>query len=142
MTDPRTNPLWAGRLADAELRRLARVKGGSAPVGEAIGPHLLDFFKNAVARRQTRLAQIAHAWEQLVPELLREHSALEGLNRGTLTVLVDSSSHLYDLRQLLLAGLEQQLLLACRSSGLRKVLLKLGRWYEGQDMRDRRPTFQ
>ena len=52
-------------------------------------------------------------------------------HRGSLTVLVDTASHLYELKQLLLAGLQQQLLLACKSAGLRKISLKPGRWYEG-----------
>jgi hypothetical protein len=91
---------------------------------------LLSFFKNSVQKRQTRLHSIAEVWARLVPEQLLEHCALEGFHGGTLKVIVDSSSHLYDLKQLLLAGLQQQLLLACKSSGLRKVALKFGRWYE------------
>ena len=48
----------------------------------------------------------------------------------------DQDSHykdLYELKQLLLAGLEQQLLLACKAAGLRKITLKSGRWYDGTD---------
>jgi len=63
------------------------------------------------------------------------------LHRGTLMVLVDSSSHLYELKQLLLAGLDQQLLLACKSTGLRKISLKAGRWYDGDHPDDRRLKF-
>ena len=37
---------------------------------------------------------------------------------------------MYDLKQLLLAGLEKQFLAACKSQGLRKIALKSGRWYE------------
>jgi hypothetical protein len=40
-----------------------------------------------------------------VPELLNDHCALESFSRGTLVVIVDSSSHLYQLKTLLLAGL-------------------------------------
>ena len=58
-----------------------------------------------------------------------------------LTVLVDSSSHLYELKQLLLAGLQQQLLLACNAAGLRKITLKPGRWYEGDAPDGRKPRF-
>ena len=68
---------------------------------------------------------------QLVPMSLLEHCSVESLNRGMLTLLVDSASHLYDLKTLLLAGLEKQLLLACKSAGLRKVTLRPGRWYDG-----------
>ena len=50
-----------------------------------------------------------------------------------LTVIVDSSAHLYELKQLLLAGLQQQLLLACKSTGLKKITLKPGRTDPGSD---------
>ena len=32
---------------------------------------------------------------------------------------------------MLLEGLERQLMLSCQSAGLRKIILKPGRWYEG-----------
>ncbi len=63
--------------------------------------------------------------------MYNEHCALDSFSKGVLTVLVDSSPHLYQLKQLLLAGLNQQLLLACKSAGLRKIVLKPGRWYQG-----------
>ena len=34
--------------------------------------------------------------------------------------------------QLLLDGIEAQLKLACQSTGLRKISLKAGKWYEGE----------
>ena len=129
------------RLEEAEVRRLARVKSAPPPMPDALGPELIAFFKSSVQRRQTKLEKIAGCWSQLVPELLNEHCALEGLSRGTLTVLVDSASHLYELKQLLLAGLEKQLLTACKSTGLRKIALKRGRWYEGDAGEDRRVRF-
>lgn len=91
---------------------------------------MIGFFKQSVAKRQTKLVKIAECWGNLVPALLNDHCSLESLNRGTLTVLVDSSSHLYELKQLLLAGLQDQLLLACRSTGLKKIALRLGQWYD------------
>ena len=94
---------------------------------------MISFFKQAVEKRHTKLSQIAECWGRLVPETLIEHCALESFSRGSLVVLVDSSSHLYELKQLLLAGLQQQILLACKSTGLRKITLKAGRWYEGDD---------
>ena len=118
---------------DAELSRLHRVKQTKPPAQAMLGPEMVSFFKQSVAKRQTKLAKIAECWGALVPETLNEHCALESLNRGGLTVIVDSSAHLYELKQLLLAGLEQQLLLACKSAGLRKITLRPGRWYEAAD---------
>jgi hypothetical protein len=124
-----------------ELRRLHRCKSRPEPVSDPLGPAMIDFFKHSVARRQTKLGKIAEAWEALVPKFLGEHCALESLTRGVLVVMVDSSSHLYELKQLLLAGLDQQLLLACKSAGLQKITLRPGRWYEGDSPRDRKLRF-
>lgn len=116
---------------DGQLRRLHGFKKSTESVGGALGPELVSFFKQSVTKRQGKFARISESWTALVPALLADHCAFEGFSRGTLTVLVDSSSHLYDLKQLLLAGLQQQLLLACGAAGLRKIVLKPGRWYEG-----------
>jgi hypothetical protein len=124
-----------------ELSRLARVKKSPAPPPEWIGPELVGFFKNSVQRRHTKLGKIGECWAQLVPELINDHCALEGFTRGTLTVIVDSSAHLYELKQLLLAGLQQQLLAACAGAGLKKISLKPGRWYEGDDGGARKVRF-
>jgi hypothetical protein len=129
------------KTRDDELARLARVKALSPPVPDPLGPAMISFFKTSVQKRQTKLERLADCWSQLVPELLNEHCALEGFSRGTLTVLVDNASHLYELKQLLLAGLEKQLLTACKGAGLRKVVLRRGRWYEGDDSADRRVRF-
>lgn len=126
---------------DAELARLQRVKQSKPPVQSMLGPEMVSFFKQSVARRHTKLSKIAECWGALVPETLNDHCALESFSRGSLTVIVDSSSHLYELKQLLLAGLEQQLLLACKSAGLRKITLKPGRWYDGGPDGERKLRF-
>ena len=110
--------------------RLQENKKTAPPQTPSLGPEVVDFFKHSVAKRQSKLGKIAEAWATLVPPLLAEHCALESLTRGQLTVIVDSSPHLYDLKQLLLAGLEKQLLLACKPTGLKKIALKPGRWYD------------
>jgi hypothetical protein len=128
---------------DADLARLDRVKRTDNAVGAPLGPQMVQFFKHSVEKRNTKLGKIAECWGSIVPEMFNEHCALESLNRGTLTVLVDSASHLYELKQLLLAGLEQQLLLACKPAGLRKISLKMGRWYEsGDDGSSRKLRFE
>jgi hypothetical protein len=119
------------RITDATLRRLARVKAPDRKPTPLIGVAMVDFFKDSVQKRQTKLSRIADTWARLVPAELNDHCAFESLSRGTLTVIVDTSSHMYELKQLLLAGLQQQITLACKSAGLKKVALKLGRWYDG-----------
>lgn len=114
------------------LERLAAAKKPAPRATAALGEEMIAFFRQSVQKRQTKLAIIAKYWEALVPALINEHCALEGLTRGTLTVLVDSAAFLYELKQLLLAGLEKQLLIACKSAGLRKITLRFGRWYDGE----------
>lgn len=115
---------------EAELKRLARVKQVAHPQAQALGVEMIAFFQQSVAKRQTKLGKIRECWAALVPETLTSHCLLDALHRGSLTVLVDSASHLYELKQLLLAGLEQQLMLACKSAGLRKITLRPGRDYD------------
>jgi Dna[CI] antecedent, DciA len=119
------------RHEDPELRRLSRVKRTQHAAMPMMGPELVEFFKRSVQKRQTKFAKIGECWGKLVPETFCEHTSLESFSKGTLTVLVDSASHLYELKQLLLAGLQQQILLTCKSVGLRKISLKRGQWYEG-----------
>jgi hypothetical protein len=125
---------------DATLRRLNSVKRTrETSVASTIGPDLVDFYKR-IEKQGRKFGKVGAAWSQLVPEAIQEHCALESFSRGSLTVLVDSSSHLYDLKHLLLAGLERQIILACKSEGLRKVALKAGQWYSG-DGPDRKPRW-
>ena len=115
---------------EGALRRLDRVKRSDAPPAAALGAEMVAFFKQSVEKRNAKFSKIANCWTQLVPETLAAHCALELYSRGTLVVLVDSASHLYELKQLLLAGLQQQLLLTCANAGLRKINLRAGRWYD------------
>jgi hypothetical protein len=142
-TSPRARRILnaAAVKPDAELARLDQVKRRDETVGELLGPEMVGFFKQSVQKRQTKLAAVAEAWGRLVPDLLTEHCALESLHRGTLTVIVDSASHLYELKQLLLAGIQQQLLLACKSAGLRRITLKPGRWYDSNGSPETAPRF-
>lgn len=109
------------------LSRLQRAKSADKTPDAALGAEMVTFFKKTVQQRQTKLAKIAECWAASIPEKLCDHCTLNGLNRGTLTVLVDSASHLYELKQLMLAGLSGQILFACRSQGLRKIALRPGR---------------
>src|SRR5438045_9614425 len=117
--------------SESELRRLVAAKGAAHPMVGKLGADVVQFFKQSVDKRQRKFGKIAACWAQLVPEKLAEHCALESLHRGTLSVMVDSASHLYELKQMMLGGLEKQLKMACPSAGLRKIALKPGRWYEG-----------
>ena len=116
---------------DQNLSRLQKFKQVDHALPEKIGQDMLAFFKHSVQKRQSRIGAISRCWAALVPDTLNRHCALESFANGSLTVIVDSSPHLYELKQLLLCGLQKQILLACRSTGLKKINLKPGRWYEG-----------
>ena len=123
-----------------QLQRLQNVKqSGPKPV-EKLGGELVSFFKQ-MEKRQGKLGKIAEAWQALVEEGLCEHCSLESLHRGTLTVVVDSSAHLYQLKQVLLSGVEKRLVTHCKSAGLRKIALKIGRWYDGENAAERKVKF-
>jgi hypothetical protein len=115
---------------ETELRRLVAAKGARPAESPLLGSEVVHFFKQSVQKRQTKFGRIAKVWEQVIPPALAEHCALESLHRGSLTVIVDSSAHIYELKQLLLAGLEQQIKRACPSADLKKICIKPGRWYE------------
>ena len=118
------------------FQRMARHKQTRAPQTQPVGEALVSFFKQNIEKKHTKVGKLTEAWIRLIPPTLCDHCTLDGMHRGTLTVLVDSSSHLYELKQLLLAGLEQQLVLVCKSAGLRKVTLRAGR---PADVPDERP---
>ena len=115
---------------DSTLRRLDAAKRREDLVGSAMGDEIAKLFHGQVEKRQSKTGQAAEAWANIVPEALQAHSCVESLVRGRLTVVVDSAPHLFQLRQLLLAGLEKQLLSACRAAGVRRIALKRGRWYD------------
>ena len=124
-----------------QLQRLQNVKQWKPKPTEKLGSELVSFFKQ-MEKRQGRLGKIAEAWQALIEEGLCEHCSLESLHRGTLTVVVDSSAHLYQLKQVLLSGVEKKLVTACKSTGLRKIALKPGRWYEGESAAERKVKFE
>ena len=59
-----------------QLEKLHAVKQFKRPPIDPIGPAMVDFFKQSVQKRQTRLTKIAEAWGRLVPELLTDHCAI------------------------------------------------------------------
>ena len=132
---------FASQRETADLKRVSRVKTITRAPATPLGPEMVTFFKQSVQKRQTKLSKIGECFATLIPESLTDHCALDSLNRGTLTVLVDSASHLYEIKQLLLSGIEEQLLLACRTAGLKKISLKPGRWYETNENAGRKLRF-
>jgi predicted nucleic acid-binding Zn ribbon protein len=65
--------------------------------------------RRILAKKVRQLSQLAHVWDEIIPENIADHTALESLNRGTLTVVVDSAPHRFQLQMLLNAGLLKDL---------------------------------
>src|SRR6266705_4392802 len=109
-------PLPRPNHAFLALQRLQKYKQSSPPPVEKLGEEMVSFFKQSVEKRQTKLGKISQAWQELVEEGICEHCALESLHRGTLTVVVDSSANLYQLKKILLSGVEKRLIATCKSA--------------------------
>ena len=125
---------------EAELRRLTRAKVIHRQSVPSISAAIVNVYRDSV-KRTKKLGGIGEVWAVIVPAHLVEHCSLEGFVRGTLSVVVDSSPHLYQLNQLLLAGLRNQLITACRGCGLKKITLKAGSGDSRETRADRRMDF-
>ncbi|MFT3785016.1 MAG: DciA family protein [Tepidisphaeraceae bacterium] len=109
-----------------DIARQQKWKGSKRYDPSMLGDEAVGVFNTQIKKKQAKFGKLSDAWDQLVPAGLAEHASLASFVRGTLTVHVDSSSHLFELKQLMLAGLQDQLLMACRAAGLKKIALKRG----------------
>ena len=109
------------------LQLLTKYRTTPAYIPTHLGEEAIELFNNDIRKRYSKFGKLAEVWNTLVPEMFQEHTFLASFVRGTLCVHVDSSSHLYELRQLLSAGLGEQIILAARGEGLRKITLKRGK---------------
>lgn len=123
-----------------ELDRVThwRARKAAAPA-PTLGDSVVRFYKD-IERRLKALGPLAEVVYTLIPQPFHTHIGLESFTRGNLVLLVDSAPHHYELKQLLLAGLQSQLLLAGRRHGLRKLTLRQGAWYVGPPG-EQRPHF-
>ncbi len=95
-------------MNDAQLQTIwqqRRMKGGVVPLA---GP-LSMLMKYTIGRKVRRVGELAEIWDELVPDEIRGHTALENFSRGTLTVMVDSAPHRYQLQTLLSGGLTDEI---------------------------------
>ncbi len=90
MDDDQLRTIWQQRQFDDRIALL------SQPLGLLM--------KHQLAKRVKQLSKIAALWDEVIPASIGEHTALEGFNGGTLTVMVDSSAHRFTLETLLAGG--------------------------------------
>ncbi len=95
-------------MDDAQLRTVWQQRQLREPA-VPLGLPLAYLMKHTLGRRVRQVGRLAEIWEEVIPAPLAEHTALEGFRSGTLTVLVDSAPHRFQLRQLLDGGLLDEL---------------------------------
>jgi len=95
MDDAKLHTIWQQRQLDDRTVPLAQ-------------PITL-FVRHQLAKRVRQLNQLAKVWDELVPESISQHSALDSFNRGVLTVIVDTASHRFAIQNLIKGGLTRQL---------------------------------
>ncbi len=86
---------------------------------------LADQFKRDIARPFKQLGDLAELWNELLPAEVAAGTRLESLQRGVLSVAVDSSSRLYELDRRLREGLERDLVTRHQGAAFRKVKLRV-----------------
>ncbi len=101
---------------------------------------LTMLMKHTLAKRVRQLGALAGIWDEVIPADLREHTALEGYARGTLTVMVDSAAHRFKLDSILNSGVRKTL--ADQFSGpLNRIKLVPGQFYSVDIEGNRRYSF-
>jgi predicted nucleic acid-binding Zn ribbon protein len=127
-------------MDDAQLRTIWQQRQ-ERPSASPVGEPLAILMKHTLGKRVRQLSAMAEIWDEVIPQDIREHTALEGLSRGVLTVVVDSSAHRYQLQMLLTGGLMQEI--RRRYSGpLNKIRLVPGQFYAiDLETGERRYTF-
>jgi hypothetical protein len=114
-------------MDDAQLRTIWRQRQLNDRVWH-LGQPLSVLMNHTLAKRVRQLSKLAGIWDELIPQSIAEHTALDSFNRGVLTVLVDSASHRFQLQTLLAGGLDREF--RARFSGaLNKIRLVPGQFY-------------
>ncbi len=114
-------------MDEAQLRTVwqqRQFNDRAMPLSQPIG----ILMKHTLAKRAKQLGQLSEIWDEVVPEEIAEHTALEGFHRSVLTVMVDSAPHRYQLQTLLAGGLTKEI--QSRFPGaLNKIRLIPGQFY-------------
>jgi len=114
-------------MDDAQLNTVWQQRQRADTAAHLSGP-LAMLMKHTLAKRVRQLSKLAEVWDEVIPDGIREHTALESLNRGVLTVVMDSAAHRCQLQLLLDAGLRREI--QSRFPGtINKIRLIPGRFY-------------
>ena len=114
-------------MDDAQLRTIWQQRQPPNDLSHLSEPIAL-LMKRTLGQRVRQLAELAAVWDEVVPQEIAEHTALESFSRGLLTVLVDSAPHRYQLQSLLGAGLLKAIQQRFRGA-IRKIRAVPGQFY-------------
>jgi predicted nucleic acid-binding Zn ribbon protein len=95
-------------MDDAQLRTIWHQRQ-SGEQAVHLSQALSVLMKRNLGKRVNQLGKLAKIWDEVLPEPINEHTALEGFNNGVLTVMVDSASWRFELQMLLAAGLTKEI---------------------------------
>jgi hypothetical protein len=115
-------------MDDAQLRTVWQQRQWDDGLAHISQP-LAILTQHILAKRFRQLRDLAAIWDEVIPQAIAEHTALEGFtqHRGVLTVLVDSAAHRFQLKTLLDGGLMREI--QARFSGaLNKIRLVPGQF--------------
>jgi len=90
-----------------------------------LGDVVREVIQNQISPQQVRFSSVIELWEQIVPAELACHCKLFDLKAGTLKVMVDLPSYMYELelcRPELLSELQRE----CPRARIRKIELAVG----------------
>ena len=114
-------------MDDARLRTIWYQRQFREGTSHVSGP-LTVLMKHRLEKKVRQLGKLSAIWDELIPQEIASHTALEGFSRGVLTVLVDSAAHRFQLQTLLSGGILK--IIQSRFSGaLNKVRLVPGQFY-------------
>jgi len=91
-------------MDDAQLRTIWQQRQPRVSLSHLSEP-LTILMKHRLAKKVRQLSRLAEIWDEIIPQQIATHTALEGFSRGVLTVLVDSAAHRFQLRTMLDGGL-------------------------------------
>lgn len=123
--------------------RRSEILAAGGMAGASRAAQRLFWQRNAIQRRQTAkrldalanealaaapmdLDQLTDAWRSVVPPAQRDHSAVEKLHRGTLTVVVDSAATRYVLNGLSGATILSALANELGDARVRRIVFRVG----------------
>src|ERR1035437_3099524 len=112
-------------MDDSQLRNVWSNRQPRNRITQLLEP-MEQLVKYRLAKRVKQIGQLAAIWDECIPDFVREHTALVRLQRGVLTVAVDSAPHRYQLQMLLQNGLLQAIRERFRNGPLNGIKLVPG----------------